>query len=80
LSGGDAEERWIDATLTAPLEANGPREFYQPAKLLEDRRVTPLQWKGSADIYTLARANALLVRAENEPPRAAGESVRLMEL
>ena len=52
---------------------------HQPAKFAAGK-VTPLQWKGSADIYTLAQANALLVRDEREPARAAGETVRLIEL
>lgn len=77
LSGGSAEQEWAAATLDAPLKANGPREFYQPA-ILRGSSVAPLNWKGSADIFTLARANALLVRPENDPPRAAGDNVRLM--
>jgi hypothetical protein len=40
----------------------------------------PLEWKGSADVYTLAAANALLVRAENESALAAGAAVRVLEL
>ncbi len=71
MMGGSADEGWIEATLTAPLPANGDREFYQPAVLDADR-VTPLAWKGSADIFTLAGANCLLVRAENAPAQPAG--------
>ncbi|MGH7179011.1 MAG: molybdopterin molybdotransferase MoeA [Tepidisphaeraceae bacterium] len=80
LAGGQVRERWLNAALTEPLAANGPREFYQPAILHDDSRVTPLAWKGSADIYTLARANALLVRGENEPAQPAGATVRLLEV
>jgi molybdopterin molybdotransferase len=79
LSGGIAQERLVDAKLANPLAANGPREFYQPV-FLDAGMVTPLQWKSSADIYSLARANALLARAENEPALAAGASVRVIEL
>lgn len=79
LSGGNQEPRWIAAPLLGPLPANGPREFYQPV-VLSDGKVAPLEWKGSADVYTLAAANALLVRAENEPERAAGDVVRVLEL
>jgi molybdopterin molybdotransferase len=79
LAGGQPEEKWIHATLASALPANGPREFYQPA-IQRDGNVTPLTWKGSADIFTLARANALLVRAENEPELPAGASVRLLEI
>jgi len=79
LAGGNPEEKWIHATLESALPANGPREFYRPA-IYRDGNVTPLAWKGSADVYTLARANALLVRAENEPALAAGAQVRLLEI
>ncbi len=79
MGGSHPEPRWIDAPLRSPLSANGPREFYQPVAL-RDGGVTPLEWKGSADVYTLAAADALLVRAENEPPRAAGDVVRVLEL
>ena len=79
LAGGTPRERWINAKLTDPLPPNGPREFYQPVFLDADA-VHPLQWKGSADLYTLARANALLVRAENEAGQPAGAIVRVLEL
>jgi molybdopterin molybdotransferase len=82
LGGGSAAdpERWRTGTLAAALPANGPREFYQPAILQPDGRVTPLEWKGSADIYTLARANVLLVRRENEPAAPIESSVRVLEI
>ena len=79
LRGADPEPRWVSATLLAPLKPNGPREFYQPV-VLSEQGITPLEWKGSADVYTLAAANALLVRAESEPARAAGDVVRVLEL
>src|SRR5262249_39360266 len=79
MAGGAPEEEWIHATLESPLTMNGPREFYQPA-IYHDGKVMPLTWKGSADIYTLARANALLVRGENEPAQAPGSIVRLLEI
>ena len=79
LSGLDPEPRWLTEPLVSPLPANGPREFYQPAVFTE-KGVTVLEWKGSADVYTLAAANALLVRAENEPARPAGDVVRVLEL
>jgi molybdopterin molybdotransferase len=80
LAGGDPEPRWLTGPLTDPLPANGPREFYQPAVLEPGGGVRPLQWKGSADVYTLAAANSLLVRGENEPARPAGHVVRVMEI
>jgi molybdopterin molybdotransferase len=79
LSGAPPRERWGEGALADALPANGPREFYQPV-ILGDGAVRPLSWKGSADIYSLARANALLVRAENEPPLPAGTRVRVLEV
>jgi molybdopterin biosynthesis enzyme len=42
--------------------------------------ITPLQWKGSADMFTLATANVLIVRAENEPAFPKGTVVRVLEI
>jgi molybdopterin molybdotransferase len=79
LSGGEVEERWVEGRLAEPLPPNGPREFYQPA-IVRGGSVTVLCWKGSADLYTLARANALLVRGENEAARGVGEIAKLLEV
>jgi molybdopterin molybdotransferase len=79
LGGGRIIEKWLSCRLARELPANGPREFYQPARLDGDE-LFPLAWRGSADIYTLAAANALLVRGENEPARSAGETVRALEI
>jgi hypothetical protein len=69
---------------------NGPREFYQPVvrTTVQGRSsaqsvlasIRPLTWKGSADLFTLATANALLVRGENEPPLPMGTVVRVLEI
>jgi hypothetical protein len=69
---------------------NGPREFYQPAMRKsapggksaqnEFPPVTPLAWKGSADVFTLASANALIVRGEGEPALPKGVVLRVLEL
>jgi molybdopterin molybdotransferase len=79
LRGEAIVERWCDATLACDLPANGGREFYQPAVLAADG-VRPMQWIGSADVFTLSRANALLIRAIDDRPRVAGETVRCWEL
>jgi molybdopterin molybdotransferase len=71
MMGTDASGLEIATTLATKLPANGPREFYQPARV-EGTIAHPLTWKSSADVFTLAEANALLVRAENEPARSAG--------
>jgi molybdopterin molybdotransferase len=83
LAGGSPVERWLVARLTTPLPANGPREFYQPARLswcAEGPLVAPLPWKGSADLFTLAGADALLVRPENDGQQPIGALVRILEI
>ncbi|MCS7033035.1 MAG: molybdopterin molybdotransferase MoeA, partial [Phycisphaerae bacterium] len=70
---------WLEMPLLEPLAANGPREFYQPAQR-QPGGVRPLPWKGSADVFTLAVADGLIVRPENDPARAPGEIVRLLEM
>jgi molybdopterin molybdotransferase len=85
MAGGAVREKWIAAHLTQPLPANGPREFYQPVRLQwdDDRAQTiahPLEWKGSADLFTLAQADGLLVRPENDVPQAAAAPVRVLEI
>lgn len=83
LAGGGPEEKWLVGELTSPLPANGPREFYQPVRIehtLSGIRVSPLDYKGSADLFTLAQANALLVRPANEPALVAGANVRILEI
>jgi molybdopterin molybdotransferase len=80
LGGADPEPRWMRGMLAAPLPANGPREFYQPVVMNPDATVTVLAWKGSADVFTLAQANGLLVRAQDEPAQPAGAMVRVLEV
>jgi len=65
--------------LAGALEANGPREFYHPA-VLEGSAVAALPWKGSADIFTLARADGLIVRPADHPPLDAGAMVEFFEI
>lgn len=77
VQGLSPEPTWIDAPCSEAIMENGPREFYQPA-ILSDGKATLLPWKGSADLFTLARANALAVRPENDPAKSAGAMVRLM--
>ena len=79
MGGGPAEANLVDARLTVDLPANGPREFYQPATW-DGSTVTPLGWKGSADLFTLARANALLIRPEDAPAAVVGDVVQLLAL
>ena len=79
MAGGPAEAGLVDARLATPLPPNGPREFYLPAKW-DGSAVTPLGWKGSADLFTLAHANALVIRPEDAPAAAVGDVVRIVAL
>ncbi len=82
LAGGEAREadaRFIERPLARPLGANGPRQFYQPVALTPEG-VVPMGWRGSADVFGLAEADALLERPADDPPRRAGEVVRLLPL
>jgi molybdopterin molybdotransferase len=65
------------APLAEPLGPNGPREFYQPA-VVASAGVTPLGWEGSADVFTLAHANALLIRPTDDPARPVGDRARVL--
>jgi len=79
MAGRPAEPQWEAAALSADLPANGPREFYQPARV-ERGTLQPLTWRGSADVLTLSRANALIRRPPNAPAVAAGEVLEMMRL
>lgn len=90
MAGGTLQERWITGRLDAGLPLNGPREFYQPVTVRSPQKlssaqnelpsVEPLLWRGSADVFTLARADGLLVRPENEPALPKGTMVRVLEI
>jgi molybdopterin molybdotransferase len=90
MAGGQPEDQWLTGRLEEGLPANGPREFYQPVirtAVHGDRsaqaafaHINVLPWKGSADLFTLALANGLLVRAEHEPPLPRGTLVRVLDL
>jgi molybdopterin molybdotransferase len=77
MSGGKPAQP-LTATLRHPLPKNGPREFYQPAILNSENEIAPLSWKGSADIYTLAAGNALIIREENASPAGLGTPVKYL--
>ncbi len=79
MAGGRADAGIGEAALAAVMPANGPREFYVPA-VREADRVRPLEWKGSADIYTFAAADCLIIRAENAAAAEAGERVAVLNL
>jgi molybdopterin molybdotransferase len=63
----------------ADLSANGEREFYQPCTLA-DSIATPLKWKGSADLFTLSRADGLIVHPINSQARIKGSQIEVVRL
>lgn len=74
----------LQAHTTTPLPANGARPLFQPAWWSVNQRgratVTPLPWRGSGDPFGLARANALLYRADRAPEVAVGDIVPILAL
>jgi molybdopterin molybdotransferase len=79
MAGGTPESRISEAKLSSPLPANGPREFYLPAVRI-GAGVEPLKWNGSADVFTLAAANALIIRPPDARPAEAGEHVPAIDI
>ncbi len=83
LRGAAEEAVLVRAASTRALAGNGDREFYQPGVWGDTAGgavVRPLEWKGSADIFTLARANALIVHPARAPARGAGTVVDILRL
>jgi molybdenum cofactor synthesis domain-containing protein len=79
VAGGAPELALRRGELAEGLEANGPRTFFLPA-MLRENKLKALKWIGSADIYTLAKAEALIIRPENQPAMAAGAMVEFIEI
>ena len=82
LSGAPARETATEAaTAGADLTANDQREDYLRCTLSEDGAVaTPFPRQDSSMLKTLARADALLLRAPFAPALAAGGPVRVIRL
>lgn len=80
LAGRDLESLAYERLpLREALPANGDRTFYLPAKV-KNIAVTPLRWKGSADVFTLAQANALIECPTNAPEQQPGEVVTIVPI
>ena len=74
LAGRDDQTQYAVSQLTAEFRQRPGRTTYWPSTLRKDDtgwQLTPLDWKGSADLRTLARANAFAVfpgeKSELEP-------------
>ncbi|WP_083097618.1 gephyrin-like molybdotransferase Glp [Pseudophaeobacter leonis] len=69
---GIAPKQIATAHLTHALAANGPREHYMRAEVIEDE-ISVFYNQDSSLLTVLSSANALLVRPPNDPARQAGE-------
>jgi molybdopterin molybdotransferase len=73
----------ISATLTAPIEANGPRTHYMRALLDTSgarARVTPFGGQDSSFVRALAQANCLAVIPADAPALPEGSLVNVLPL
>jgi molybdopterin molybdotransferase len=69
----------VEAVLSAPVSANGPRAHYMRA-MMSDGRVKAFDSQDSALLSVLSKANALIVRPVGDPARAPGERVQVLPL
>jgi len=71
------------AALTKAFQHKGQRPTYHPAVVRREEngaRVEPLPWHGSADLFTLSRANAFIHFPAGQLTFKEGERVELIEL
>lgn len=68
-----------ETVLTCDISQNGPRAHYMRATLT-DRGICPAERQDSSLLSVLGKADALLVRPENDPPRRAGQAVEYLKL
>jgi molybdopterin molybdotransferase len=87
LGGGEfAPPRMTPAILAKGFAHRGGRPTYHPCRWAGgdardgNRRVEPLDWKGSADLAALTRADCLAAFPEGNYQRAAGDAVDVIPL
>jgi molybdopterin molybdotransferase len=72
------------AVLAQPIDHRGKRPTYHPCRLIvrdgDLPHVEPLDWKGSADLATLTRANCLAALPEGDYRLEAGAGVDMLPL
>ena len=79
MAGSSPDTQLNHAKLIRDMSANGPRELYLPA-VLHGANIDPLDPNGSADLFTLARANSLLIRPENAAAAKSGDTVQFFSI
>ena len=84
LAGIESGTETVEAVLTVAHRQRGGRTTFWPSRLMSGSgsgpQVRPLDWKGSADLLTLAHANALAVFDGQREQFAAGEAVPVVSL
>ena len=83
LSGRDVERRRQPAKLAIDYVLGGDRPTFYPARLSrtgDAAQVQPLNWKGSADLRTLADANCLICFPAGNHRYQAGDPVEVLML
>jgi molybdopterin molybdotransferase len=71
----------VGAAAAVEMPPNGDREFYLPCRLRREGAALlaePLPWKGSADLFTLARAEGLIVRPAEGKAVARGDLIEVL--
>jgi molybdopterin molybdotransferase len=69
----------VQARLNKDLNEKPGLTRFLPARLSDDGvDVTPLPWKGSSDVATLARADCFLVVEADRGTYASGELIRIV--
>lgn len=71
------------AVLDIDIGKNGPREHYMRARCVMDDgvlRCTPFDSQDSSRLALLSRANALMIRPVDDPPRDAGQDITVILL
>lgn len=69
------------ARLTASHQQRGDRPTYWPAQFdAAKKNVTPLSWKGSADLCTLTQANCLAVFTAGDRQYSVGDEIEVLAL
>ena len=83
LSGRSDKSQIVSAALTEPFSQRGDRPTYYPARLEFTNctfRVTPVRWRGSADLAALVHANSLVHFPAGERTYEPGEFVEVHPL
>jgi molybdopterin molybdotransferase len=73
----------LNATLQAPVAANGPRAHYMRGRInegVQGREVLAFDRQDSSLLTVLSEANALVLRPAHDGPRDAGDVVMVLPL